>query len=154
MLHSTVSTRDDDSAAPTSAPTSDISNGVSTSTGGPSANAVRMGPPRKAHPVYCQLTKCVFSCCSIHDEKWTFEEMANETDIPPKDLTRALQSLAMGKAAQRILVKTPKTKDIGKLQMCLVTPFSHILDRTNKHFRCQRLIHLQTSPSKNPSSDR
>ena len=36
----------------------------------------------------------------------------NETDIPKKDLDRALQSLAMGKPTQRVLVKSPKGKDI------------------------------------------
>jgi cullin 3 len=45
-------------------------------------------------------------------EKLTYEELLNETDIPDKDLIRAVQSLAMGKASQRILVKTPKTKEI------------------------------------------
>ncbi|CAB0005995.1 unnamed protein product [Nesidiocoris tenuis] len=45
-------------------------------------------------------------------ERLTYEELQNETDIPEKDLIRALQSLAMGKASQRILIKTPKTKEI------------------------------------------
>ena len=36
----------------------------------------------------------------------------NETGIPKKDLDRALQSLAMGKSTQRVLVKSPKGKDI------------------------------------------
>ena len=36
----------------------------------------------------------------------------NETGIPKKDLDRALQSLAMGKPTQRILVKSPKGKVI------------------------------------------
>jgi cullin 3 len=36
----------------------------------------------------------------------------NETDVPKKDLDRALQSLAMGKPTQRVLVKSPKGKDI------------------------------------------
>ncbi|CAB0043995.1 unnamed protein product [Trichogramma brassicae] len=45
-------------------------------------------------------------------EKWTYEEIQNETDIPERDLIRALQSLAMGKATQRVLLKTPKTKEI------------------------------------------
>lgn len=40
------------------------------------------------------------------------QEIQSETDIPERDLIRALQSLAMGKATQRILIKTPKTKDI------------------------------------------
>ncbi|XP_060530108.1 cullin-3 [Cylas formicarius] len=46
-----------------------------------------------------------------HD-KLTYEEILNESDIPERDLIRALQSLAMGKATQRILIKMPKTKEI------------------------------------------
>ena len=45
-------------------------------------------------------------------EKWTYDEMKQETDIPDKDLLRAIQSLAMAKPTQRILAKEPKTKDI------------------------------------------
>ncbi|XP_052783595.1 cullin-3-like [Mya arenaria] len=45
-------------------------------------------------------------------EKWTYEEIRSETDIPEKDLLRAMQSLAVGKIAQRILHKEPKTKEI------------------------------------------
>lgn len=44
----------------------------------------------------------------------SYEEISSETDIPEKDLIRALQSLALGKAAQRVLIKTPKSKEIGK----------------------------------------
>ena len=43
---------------------------------------------------------------------FNLQEIQSETDIPERDLIRALQSLAMGKATQRILIKTPKTKDI------------------------------------------
>jgi len=46
-------------------------------------------------------------------DKITYEDIANETDISEKDLVRALQSLAMGKATQRVLIKTPKTKEMG-----------------------------------------
>lgn len=46
-------------------------------------------------------------------EKVTFEEISHETGIPEKDLVRALQSLACGKATQRILVKEPKCKEMG-----------------------------------------
>lgn len=46
-----------------------------------------------------------------HD-KLTYEEILNESDIPERDLIRALQSLAMGKATQRILIKNPRTKEI------------------------------------------
>jgi len=45
-------------------------------------------------------------------EKITMETIMNETDINEKDLTRALQSLAMGKTSQRVLLKSPKTKEI------------------------------------------
>ncbi|KAL1458052.1 hypothetical protein WDU94_008227, partial [Cyamophila willieti] len=45
-------------------------------------------------------------------EKLTYEEIQSETDIPERDLIRALQSLAMGKASQRILIRHPKTKEI------------------------------------------
>jgi len=37
----------------------------------------------------------------------------HQTDIPERDLMRAMQSLAVGKIAQRVLQKEPKTKDIG-----------------------------------------
>ena len=40
------------------------------------------------------------------------QDIMNETGIPKKDLDRALQSLAMGKPTQRVLVKSPKGKDI------------------------------------------
>lgn len=45
-------------------------------------------------------------------DKWTFEEIKHETDIPDKDLVRALQSLAMAKPTQRILSKEPRGRDI------------------------------------------
>lgn len=44
--------------------------------------------------------------------KFFLQEIQNETDIPERDLVRALQSLAMGKATQRILLKHPRTKEI------------------------------------------
>lgn len=43
---------------------------------------------------------------------YSYQELAEKTQIPEKDLTRALMSLAMGKQNQRILVKHPKTKEI------------------------------------------
>lgn len=42
----------------------------------------------------------------------TYEEIKDETSIPDRELIRALQPLAIGKASQRILIKNPKTKDI------------------------------------------
>ncbi|XP_041483439.1 cullin-3-like [Lytechinus pictus] len=54
---------------------------------------------------------CVLMLFNVK-EQWTYEEMCSETDIPSKDLIRALQSLALGKPTQRILVKEPKGKEI------------------------------------------
>ena len=48
-------------------------------------------------------------------DRRTYEEIKAETDIPEKDLIRALQSLALGKVSQRVLSKEPKTKEIGEL---------------------------------------
>lgn len=42
----------------------------------------------------------------------TYEEIQQETDIPENDLIRALQSLSMGKKAQRLLTRLATTKDI------------------------------------------
>ncbi|CAI4229827.1 unnamed protein product [Auanema sp. JU1783] len=44
--------------------------------------------------------------------KFTFAELADDTHIPEKDLKRNLQSLAMGKATQRILCRKGVGKDI------------------------------------------
>ena len=45
-------------------------------------------------------------------ETMTYEEIKDESSIPDRELTRALQPLAIGKASQRILIKNPKTKEI------------------------------------------
>jgi cullin 3 len=45
-------------------------------------------------------------------ERMTYEEIQQETNIPEKDLIRALQSLSMGKLQQRLLVRISKTKEI------------------------------------------
>ena len=54
---------------------------------------------------------CVLLLFNLRD-KLTYEEIKEETSIPDRELTRALQPLAMGKTSQRILVKHPKTKEI------------------------------------------
>ncbi|XP_024939142.1 cullin-3 isoform X4 [Cephus cinctus] len=54
---------------------------------------------------------CVLMLFNNRD-RWTYEEIQSETDIPERDLVRALQSLAMGKATQRVLLKHPRTKEI------------------------------------------
>lgn len=54
---------------------------------------------------------CVLMLFNNRD-KYTYEEIQQETDIPEKDLLRALQSLSMGKVQQRLLLRHPKTKEI------------------------------------------
>lgn len=51
----------------------------------------------------------------LYNEKdsFTYKELDDRTLIVEKDLQRALMSLAMGKQNQRILIKHPKTKEIG-----------------------------------------
>jgi cullin 3 len=54
---------------------------------------------------------CVLMLFNMREE-WSFEALLQETSIPEKDLHRALQSLACGKAVQRILIKNPKSREI------------------------------------------
>eukprot|EP00096_Caligus_rogercresseyi_P011355 TRINITY_DN4442_c0_g1_i1.p1 TRINITY_DN4442_c0_g1~~TRINITY_DN4442_c0_g1_i1.p1 ORF type:complete len:788 (-),score=287.09 TRINITY_DN4442_c0_g1_i1:190-2553(-) len=70
-------------------------------------------PQTKKH-IICVNTyqMCVLLLFNLR-ERLSFDEIKEETSIPEKDLTRALQPLSIGKASQRILVKSPKTKDIG-----------------------------------------
>ncbi|CAH1391853.1 cullin-3 isoform X2 [Halyomorpha halys] len=79
--------------------------------GASSSVSVASGAPRKHIIQVSTYQMCVLMLFNKR-EKLTYEEIQNETDIPEKDLIRALQSLAMGKASQRILIKSPKTKEI------------------------------------------
>ncbi|XP_068196243.1 cullin-3-like isoform X2 [Antennarius striatus] len=45
-------------------------------------------------------------------DKYTYEEIQQETDIPERELVRVLQSFACGKPTQRVLTKQPKSKEI------------------------------------------
>ncbi|CAH1104672.1 unnamed protein product [Psylliodes chrysocephalus] len=67
--------------------------------------------PRK-HIIQVSTYQMVVLMLFNNHDKLSYEEILNESDIPERDLIRALQSLAMGKATQRILIKNPKTKEI------------------------------------------
>ncbi|CAH1781618.1 unnamed protein product [Owenia fusiformis] len=67
--------------------------------------------PRKHIIQVSTYQMCVLMLFNKQD-RFTYEEIKSETDIPEKDLMRAIQSLALGKITQRILSKEPKTKDI------------------------------------------
>lgn len=87
--------------------------GASSSTQVPtSSNNGRSVVPRKHIIQVSTYQMCILMLFNTRDNL-TYEEILNETDIPPRDLVRALQSLAMGKATQRILIKQPRTKEIG-----------------------------------------
>lgn len=75
-------------------------------------------------------------------DKITYEDISQETDIPEKDLLRALQSLALGKVGQRILTKEPKVKEIEPSHN-----FSINDQFTSKLFR----VKIQTVSSKGES---
>lgn len=67
--------------------------------------------PRK-HIIQVSTYQMVILMLFNNRDKWTYEEIKNETDIPERDLMRAIQSLALGKMTQRVLVKEPKAKDV------------------------------------------
>lgn len=89
------------------------SNTVSTSTSAISVPSTKLPVPRRHIIQVSTHQMCILMLFNNRD-RLTCEEIANETDIPMKDLTRALQSLAMGKPTQRILLKQPRTKEIGR----------------------------------------
>lgn len=101
----------------------DPSNAVSTSTSSvpPVVVSSTKGVTPRRHIIQVSTHQMCILMLFNNQDRLSYEEIASETDISPKDLTRALQSLAMGKPAQRILLKFPKTKEIGNLsfdQLC------------------------------------
>ncbi|KAJ8359099.1 hypothetical protein SKAU_G00156240 [Synaphobranchus kaupii] len=77
-------------------------------------------------------------------EKSTFEEIQQETDIPERELVRALQSLACGKTTQRVLTKEPRSKEIENGHVFTVNDqFSSKLHR----------VKIQTVAAKQGESD-
>ncbi|XP_047105774.1 cullin-3 [Schistocerca piceifrons] len=89
----------------------DSKDGASSSSSLLSVASQRSCGPRKHIIQVSTYQMCVLMLFN-NREKLTYEEIQSETDIPERDLIRALQSLAMGKATQRVLIKNPKTKDI------------------------------------------
>ncbi|CAG2058466.1 unnamed protein product [Timema podura] len=105
--------------------------GASSSTSLMSVSSQRGAGPRKHIIQVSTYQMCVLMLFNNRD-RLTYEEIQSETDIPERDLIRALQSLAMGKATQRILIKTPKTKDIEPNHMFYVNDsFSSKLHRSH-----------------------
>lgn len=79
---------------------------------GPSSSTTStVAVPRKHIIQVSTYQMCILMLFNSRD-KLTYEEIKSETAIPERDLVRALQSLAMGKPTQRILMKNPRTKEI------------------------------------------
>lgn len=94
-----------------------------------SLSSTRSLGPRKHIIQVSTYQMCVLMLFNNRD-KLSYEEIQNETDIPERDLIRALQSLAMGKATQRILIKSPRTKDIEPPhEFCVNDSFTSKLHR-------------------------
>lgn len=106
--------KEDNDVAASDAPGASSSAVTST---GPSPRAAKLGPARKHILSVSTHQMCVLMMFNAR-ERMTFEEIRNETEIPQKDLTRAIQSLAMGKPTQRILSRNSKSKEIGKHALC------------------------------------
>uniref|UniRef100_A0A240PKB2 Cullin family profile domain-containing protein n=1 Tax=Anopheles epiroticus TaxID=199890 RepID=A0A240PKB2_9DIPT len=82
------------------------------SSSAPASGAASLDAPKRHVLQLSTYQMCVLMLFN-NRERMTYEDIQQETDIPSKDLIRALQSLSMGKQQQRLLVRTPKTsKDI------------------------------------------
>uniref|UniRef100_A0A2K5EXH8 Cullin family profile domain-containing protein n=1 Tax=Aotus nancymaae TaxID=37293 RepID=A0A2K5EXH8_AOTNA len=77
-------------------------------------------------------------------EKYMFEKIQQETDIPEREPVRALQSLACGKATQPVLTKEPKSKEIKN--GCLITVNNQFTSKLHR-------IKIQTVAAKQGESD-
>ncbi|KAI5641476.1 cullin family domain-containing protein [Phthorimaea operculella] len=78
----------------------------------PAPSAAAHQPQPRKHIIQVSTFQMCVLLLFNKRERLTYEDILNETDIPEKDLVRALQSLAMGKPTQRVLIKHPKTKEI------------------------------------------
>ncbi|XP_050422595.1 cullin-3-B-like [Adelges cooleyi] len=135
-------TRRDNSATSVISSSASGSIVVSTSSNsGTSVNSIGTLSPRK-HLFQVSTYQMAILMLFNTYEKITMESIMNETDINEKDLTRALQSLAMGKPSQRVLLKSPKTKEIE-----LHHEFSINESYTSKLYR----VKIQSITTKNES---
>lgn len=70
------------------------------------------------------------------------QEIQQETDIPERELVRALQSLACGKPTQRVLTKEPKSKEIEN---------GHVFTVNDQFTSKLHRVKIQTGKSPPPS---
>lgn len=90
-----------------------MDNDQPTTSGGEAVDAGgRPGQARKHILCVSTYQMCVLMLFN-KKERYTYEEIASETAVPEKDLKRAIQSLAMGKASQRILTRQSGANGAG-----------------------------------------
>lgn len=77
-------------------------------------NAKNDGPKRRGETKILQITtyQMIILLRFNYQDRISFEKLLSETQIPDKDLKRALQSLAMGKSSQRILCRHGSGREI------------------------------------------
>jgi cullin 3 len=79
------------------------------------ANQQPEGPPKeRKHILSCSTYHMCILIAFNKREEWTFEELIAETDIPEKECHRSLQSMILGKTANRVLKKDPPGREISK----------------------------------------
>ncbi len=87
-------------------------------------------PAPKKHIVVVNTYQMCVLLLFNRRETYTYDEIKEETSIPDRELTRALQPLSIGKAGQRILLKTPKSKEIqGSDSFCVNDAFTSAFHR-------------------------
>ncbi|XP_064394633.1 cullin-3-like [Halichondria panicea] len=88
------------------------------------AEASSSGPTVKRHIL--QVSTHQMSVLMLFNKKTAiaFQDLLQETQIPQKELTRAIQSLAMGKAQQRVLVWRNKRVDTGSKEFIATDQFA------------------------------
>ncbi|CAF92555.1 unnamed protein product, partial [Tetraodon nigroviridis] len=99
---------------------------------------------KKAHPAGFYLPDDHPFMLFNNREKFTFEEIQQETDIPERELVRALQSLACGKPTQRVLTKEPKSKEIEN---------GHVFTVNDQFTSKLHRVKIQTVAAKQGESD-
>ena len=76
----------------------------------PAPSTSKAANPKK-HILCVNTYQMVILLLFNRKESYTFDEIKEETSIPQKELTRALQPITIGKSTQRILIKSPKSKE-------------------------------------------
>ncbi|NWW40024.1 CUL3 protein, partial [Panurus biarmicus] len=105
-------------------------------------NTVSFLKSKQMH-IFCFFGFFLILLCA-ESEKKCMKEIQQETDIPERELVRALQSLACGKPTQRVLTKEPKSKEIEN---------GHIFTVNDQFTSKLHRVKIQTVAAKQGESD-